>query len=170
MDKLELLVAEAKHRDAGRSIARIHNEDMQKLGLVSGDIVEVKGKKIACAITWPSYPDDAGGTIRIDGDIRSNASVGIDDKVEIRRIEASKASKVMLAPFQEIRLIKGEKYLARILEGRPVLKDQKIRVEMLGSPILFAVVKTEPEEIVIVGSDTHIILKEKPVEVGPEVT
>ncbi len=170
VDKLELLVAEAKHRDAGRSIARIHNEDMQKLGLVSGDIVEIKGKKIACAITWPGYPDDAGGTIRIDGDIRSNAGVGIDDKVEIRKIEASKASKVMLAPFQEIRLIRGEEYLAKTLEGRPVLKGQKIRVEMLGSPILFAVVKTEPEGIAIVGSDTYIILKEKPVAVGPEVT
>ncbi len=170
MDKLELLVAEAKHRDAGRSIARIHGKDMEKLGLVSGDIVEIRGKKTACAITWPGYPDDAEGITRIDGDIRSNAGVGIDDKIEIRKTEARKADKITLAPSQEIRLIRGEEYLAKVLEGRPVLNDQKIRIEVLGSPILFAVIKTDPDGIVIVDSNTSITLKEKPVAIGPEVT
>ena len=89
-----LRVAEAKHRDAGRSIARIHSDVTKKLGIVSGDIIEIKGKETAYAIVWPGYPEDPEKIIRIDGNIRSNASVSIDENVEIKKTEAKNAEKI----------------------------------------------------------------------------
>jgi len=36
-----LSVEEAKHRDAGRGIARIDKKGMEKLKLVSGDVIKI---------------------------------------------------------------------------------------------------------------------------------
>ncbi len=70
-EEMILQVAEARHRDAGRSIARVDMADMRKLGVVSGDIIELEGKKTACAIVWPGYPEDSGKRlILVDGDIQ----------------------------------------------------------------------------------------------------
>jgi transitional endoplasmic reticulum ATPase len=162
---LELTVEEAKHRDAGRSIARISNKDMQTLGLVSGDIVTIIGKKTACAIVWPGYPEDAEKiAIRIDGDIRSNSSVGIGEKVTVQKIEAKKAKKIVLTPMQAVRIIKGNEYLKKILEGRPLIAGHVIRVEMLGSPLSFTVTSTTPNGVLLITKETEINLKEKHIE------
>ena len=65
--EVELVVADAHHRDAGRSIARIDPEVMEDLGLWSGDIIEIIGKGSVPAIVWPGYPEDRGKKIiRID--------------------------------------------------------------------------------------------------------
>ncbi|MEM2924298.1 MAG: CDC48 family AAA ATPase [Methanocellales archaeon] len=163
--EVQLRVAEAYHRDAGRGIARIDLETMQKLGLVSGDIVEIEGKDKASAIVWPGYPEDAGrGIIRIDGNTRSNAKVGIDDLVTVRKVEAQPAVKITIAPTQPVRIVGGEQYILRILEGRPVFRGQKLRVEMLGNPLTFIVTATQPTGTVIATRDTQIVLKERPVE------
>ncbi|MDI6903288.1 MAG: CDC48 family AAA ATPase [Methanocellales archaeon] len=165
MPEVMLRVAEAYHRDAGRGIARVDDDAMQKLGIVSGDIIQIQGKKVAGAVAWPGYPEDAGkGLIRIDGNIRSNAQVGIDEKIRIQRIETKQAEKIIIAPTQPVRVVGGDQYLRRILEGRPVIKGQKIRVEMLGNPLTFIVTAAQPSGIVIVAKDTQIVLRERPVE------
>ncbi|MDI6902198.1 MAG: CDC48 family AAA ATPase [Methanocellales archaeon] len=164
-EEVTLRVAEAYHRDAGRGIARVDMATMKKLGLVSGDTIEIQGKQTAAAIVWPGYSDDTGkGIIRIDGNIRSNAAVGIDDKVKIRKVEAKEATRITIAPTQPVRIVGGEYYLLRILEGRPVIKGQKIRVEMLGNPLTFIVTATQPSGIVVTSKNTQIVLQERPVE------
>ena len=160
-----LLVAEAKHRDVGRSIARVDSKLMEKLALVSGDIVEIKGKGIAYAIVWPSYPEDTGkGLIRIDGSTRSNAGVGIGEWVKIKKIEAENAKRIDIAPTQPIRIVRGEEYLRKVLEGQPVAKGQRIRMDILGTPLTFIVTSTQPSGAVLVTSGTEIGLATKPIE------
>ena len=91
-DYAEVTVKEAAHDDAGRGIARVSIEVMKKLGLVSGDVIEIQGKKKAAAIVWPGFSQDTGfGILRIDGNIRGNASTGIDEKVRIYKSEAAYA-------------------------------------------------------------------------------
>ncbi len=163
--EITLRVAEAYYRDVGRGIARIDPEVMAKLGLQSGDVVEIIGKSSVPAIVWPGYPEDRGkGIIRIDGSLRNNAGVGIDDRVKVRKVEAKPAEKVTLAPTEPIRLMGGEAYLLRLLEGRPVTRGQKIRVELFGHTLTFVVTATKPAGVVIVSRNTAIELKEKPVE------
>ncbi len=160
-----LRVAEAYYRDVGRGIARVDPEAMAKLGLQSGDVIEIVGKSSVPAIVWPGYPEDRGkGIIRIDGSLRSNAGVGIDDRVRIRKVEAKPAEKVTLAPTEPVRLMGGEAYLLRLLEGRPVTRGQKIRVELFGHTLTFVVTATKPAGVVIVSRNTAIELKDKPVE------
>jgi len=166
-EEVTLKVVEAYHRDAGRGIARIDMDTMRQLGLVSGDIIEITGHNRAAAIVWPAYPEDRGlGIIRIDGNIRGNAHVGIDDKVVIRKAKSNAAAKITLAPTQPVRIVGGEEYLMRFLEGRPVQKGEMLRVEMLGNPITFVITATQPAGIVIAGKSTQITLKEKPTVVA----
>jgi len=160
-----LKVTEAKHRDAGRGIARIDNNVMKLNGMVSGDIIEIIGKNPAYAIVWPGYPEDTGkNIIRIDGNIRSNASVSIDEKVEIKKVEVKNAVRINVAPAQPVRIAGGSEYLRKILEGQPVVKAQKIRIDVLGTPFTFIVTETSPSGPVLVAKETVFVLKEKAVE------
>lgn len=122
-EEVVLKVLEAYHRDAGRGIARIDIRVMQKLNLVSGDVIEITGKSKAAAVVWPGYSDDTGkGVIRIDGNIRGNLGVGIDDKVIVRKVEAKEASRIVISPTEHLRIVGGDRYLLKILEGRALMK------------------------------------------------
>ncbi|MDD1682066.1 MAG: CDC48 family AAA ATPase [Methanoregula sp.] len=159
----EVTVKEAAHDDAGRGIARVSIEVMKKLGLVSGDVIEIQGKKKAAAIVWPGFAQDTGAAIlRIDGNIRGNASTGIDEKVKIRKSEAEYAKRVVIQPTQPIRLVGGEQYLSRVLRGRSVIEGQTVRVDVIGNSITLVIAKVVPKGIAIVTDDTEIELKEEP--------
>ncbi|MCS7121573.1 MAG: CDC48 family AAA ATPase [Archaeoglobaceae archaeon] len=160
-----LKVAEAYHRDVGRSIARIDPEVMEEMNLQTGDVIEIVGKSVIPAIVWPGYPEDRGKKIiRIDGSLRSNVGVGIDDRVKVRKVDAKQAEKITIAPTEPIRLMGGEAYLLRLLEGRPVTKGQKIRVEVFGHTLNFIITATKPAGVVIVNRSTEVEIKERPVE------
>jgi transitional endoplasmic reticulum ATPase len=159
----EVTVKEAAHDDAGRGIARVSVEVMKKLGLVSGDVIEIQGKKKAAAIVWPGFAQDTGyAVLRIDGNIRGNAGTGIDEKVKIRKSEAEYAKKVVIQPTQPIRLVGGEQYLARVLRGRSVIEGQTVRVDVIGNAITLVIAKVTPKGIAIVTDSTEIELKEEP--------
>ena len=163
--EFELTVKEAAHEDAGRGIARVSTDVMRALGLVSGDVIEIKGRKKAGAIVWPGLPQDTGRSIiRIDGVIRGNAQTGIDDKVTIRKLEAGYADKVVIQPTQPIHLQGGEQYLARLLQGRLISEGQALRVNILGNPLTFVISKVTPKGIAVFGPNTWVELKETPYE------
>jgi transitional endoplasmic reticulum ATPase len=162
-DYSEVTVKEAAHDDAGRGIARVSIEVMKKLGLVSGDVIEIQGKRKAAAIVWPGFAQDTGSAIlRIDGNVRGNAGTGIDEKVRIRKSEAEYARKVVIQPTQPIRLVGGEQYLSRVLRGRSVIEGQTVRVDVIGNSITLVIAKVVPKGIAIVTDDTEIELKEEP--------
>lgn len=164
-EKIILRVAEAHHRDAGRDIARIDRDLMDRMGLSSGDVIFVIGKEKACALAGPGYPEDQGiDIIRIDGNIRNNSRVGIDDKVYIEKSSAQAANRIVLAPTSQVRLVGGPQYLLRLLEGRPVIKGQRLRVETVSNPLSFIVVSTQPSGPVMVARNTSIVVKEKVIE------
>ena len=158
-----LRVIGAKPRDASRGIARVNPNVMKKLGMVSGDVIEIKGKEKTYALIWPGYPEDLDDVIRIDGNIRSNASIGIDERVEIKKIEVKNGESVTIASTQPIRIVRGEEYLRKILGGQPIVKGQRIRTDILGTPLVFMVTATHPSGPIIITLETKITLKEKPV-------
>ncbi len=164
-EKIMLRVTEAHHRDAGRDIARIDRNVMEKLGILSGDVILVVGKEKACAIAGPAYPEDEGAEIiRIDGNIRTNARVGIDDKIYIQKSTPQEAKRAVLAPTQQVRLVGGPQYLLRLLEGRPLLKGQRLRVETVSNPLSFIVISTQPLGPVVVTRNTSMVVKEQVIE------
>ncbi|MBZ0175176.1 MAG: CDC48 family AAA ATPase [Candidatus Methanoperedens sp.] len=164
-DRIMLRVAEAHHRDVGRDIARIDRDIMEQIGILSGDVVMVVGKEKACVIAAPGYPEDQGmDLIRIDGSIRANARVGIDDKIYLQKSTPQVAKRVVLAPTEQIRLVGGPQYLIRLLEGRPVTKGQRLRVETVSNPLSFIVISTQPQSPVIVSRTTSLVVKEEVIE------
>jgi len=158
-----LRVAEARARDVGRGIARIDPAAMSQLGISTGDVIEILGKRKTVAICWPGYPEDYGkGIIRVDGYIRRNAGVGIDDKVTIRLATVKNADKVVLAPTEPLRLVGAEDYIRQLLEGRAITKGDYVPVGIMGRTIDFIVTSINPPvDAVIVGPETQIVLSEK---------
>ena len=164
-DSIEVIVKEAARDDAGRGIARLSIEAMRALGVVSGDAIEIQGKKKATAIVWPGFTQDTGQAIlRIDGTVRSNAGTGVDERVRVHKVEVGYAKKVVIHPTQPIRLVGGEQYLARMLRGRAVMEGQTVRVDVIGNPLTLVISKVSPKGVAIVSEDTQIELKETPYE------
>ena len=161
---LQLRVAEAYHKDAGKGVARIGAVALASLSLENGGVVEIKGKDKLYAIAWPGNPDDPEDLIRIDGNTRANLGAGIDSKVVITRAEARPARKIVVAPTRQIRLMGGPQYLLRMLQGRAVVKGEMLRVEMINSSLNLAVVSTMPDGAVIVTSETIISITRETLE------
>jgi len=174
---IELRVEEAQKRDAGRFIVRIDNEAMEKLGIQTGDIVEIRGKKVTAAIAWPAYPEDKGkGLVRMDGYLRRNANVSLGDKVSIKKANEKQAKSVILAPTSVRFPVEDrfERFVKSKLVGHPVTQGDTIHITVLSRAILFVVVKTNPKGIVIVKPQTTLHISEKPlteISIGiPQVT
>jgi transitional endoplasmic reticulum ATPase len=160
---LSLRVADAYQRDVGRGIARVDPKVVDALGLTSGDVIQIVGKKKTTALSWPGYESDFGkGTVRIDGYLRNNAGVSIDDKVTIRKIEAKIAQRVTLAPTEPLRIVGGEEYLSQILEGRVLARGDYVPISVMGRKIDLVVTSTTPTaEAVIVTDQTKVTVGEQ---------
>ncbi|HUB92607.1 MAG TPA: CDC48 family AAA ATPase [Candidatus Saccharimonadales bacterium] len=165
---IELTVADALVTDSGRSIARIDSKSRRLLNVVSGDVIEIKGKiKTSAATVWQAHPSDEGlGFIRIDGYLRQNLGVGIGDKIFVSKTEAKEAEKVVLAPPPSQRPPLSPdfaEYAKRRLENRPLTKGDSIPIPMFGLVFNFLVVQVIPHGIVKISSKTNLIVKEEPV-------
>lgn len=169
--KIELRVAEALHNDVGRGIVRIDERSMENLGITSGDIVEIEGKKTTAAIVWPSHPQDSGlGIIRMDGLIRQNSDSSLGDRIRIRKAKVLPAREIVIAPtMHEIRF--GGDFATHVKQrmiGRPLVKGDKISIGILGQAIPFVVATTNPKDVVQIQDITNLEIKGKPMVV-PEV-
>jgi transitional endoplasmic reticulum ATPase len=164
MSQVSLRVAEAQSRDVGRGIARIDPKVSSEIGLSAGDVVEIHGKKKTVAIYWPGYPEDTGkGLVRIDGYTRNNAGAGIDEKVDVKKVEAKEAKKITIAPTEPLRITGGEEYLKQILENRVISRGDIIPLGIMGRRINLMVTGFQPPAAaVIVVPSTQVVLSDKP--------
>jgi transitional endoplasmic reticulum ATPase len=140
---MKVKVSAARNKDIGRGIGRIDPKTMEELGAGVGDIIEISGKRTTCAKVMPSFPEDRGkGTIQIDGIVRKNASVGINDSVEIKAITIPPVSHVVLQPLDRFLQKEVE---SRLFEGIPVTKGDQIRLSMFGKKFDFLICEATPE-------------------------
>ncbi len=170
-EEIVVKVAESRSRDVGRGIARIDPVVFEKMGLMPGDTILIEGTKQTAATVMRGYPEDEGtGIIRIDGHIRRNAGVGIDDKVKIRKVIAKPASQIAFAPLQPLRIMGGEEYLKRMLEGRVVTRGDIITISVMGNPIDLMVNSVKPvKDVAIITASTQIKISEKPAKELPGI-
>lgn len=156
-------VKEALPGDANRSIARMDPGDMAILGLSEGQIIEIEGKKTTVARVHACEAEDCGKRIlQIDGLLRENAVVAIDDTVTVRRAEHHFAGSVTLQPLSAVALTDRERdnaYILSLLEGMPLTAGDRIRLNLFGTRICdFRVTETTPEGAVIVSKATYLNL------------
>ena len=141
---VSLKVLEAYTRDVGRGTARIDYDTMASLGVSTGDIIEIKGKRRTVVKCLPLYPSDEGkGIIRLDGLVRNNAGIAIGDAVNAKKIKAVAAEKVVISPLEAIPPI-DERYLADALESMPLIKGDNVMVPYFGGRLTFQIVAITP--------------------------
>jgi transitional endoplasmic reticulum ATPase len=141
---ISLKVLEAYTRDVGRGTARIDYDTMASLGVSTGDIIEIKGKRKTVVKCLPLYPSDEGkGIIRLDGLVRNNAGIAIGDVINAKKIKAVPAEKVVISPLEAIPPI-DERYLADALESMPLIKGDNVMVPYFGGRLTFQIVAITP--------------------------
>jgi transitional endoplasmic reticulum ATPase len=171
---MELTVKPLKQKDAGRGLAAIDRAAAEELGLEGGDFIRIEGKSgTAIARVWPGYPEDRDtGVVRIDGRLRQQANVGIDDRVEVEKAEVKPARSVTIALPQRLG-IRGniDSLIRRELSGQPVTKGQTVRlplgfgfVSSQGQAIPLKIAATQPSGTVVINDSTEVKLSQKPAE------
>jgi len=160
---ISLKVAEARSRDVGRGIARLDPKDMERIGASVGDIVQLEGKKKTVAKVMPAYMEDRGKKIiQIDGIVRENAEIGIDEKATVQKVEARSATKITLAPLtvSSLRGDRDTRYIGRLLEGLPLVAGDRVRANLFGTRSCdFRVLDTHPKDAVLIQPTTLIRIK-----------
>jgi transitional endoplasmic reticulum ATPase len=171
---MKLTVRPLKQKDAGRRLAAIDRVAAEELGLSGGDIVRVEGPDgAAIARVWPGYPEDDGtGVVRIDGRLRQEANVGIDDRVTVEDVDVSRAQSVTIAFPSQLR-VRGQiaPFIRDKLSGQPVTEGQTIRTSMgfglmggQSQAVPMKVASTTPSGTVVITDDTEIEISEVPAE------
>lgn len=163
---IELKAAEALQNDVGRGLVRIDSNARKELGVSTGDIIELKGRRSTAALVWQAHPQDEGvAIIRMDGYLRQNAGVALGDKILVRKAELKDAKKVVLAPTQPIKYSPGfDQFVKKKLVGRALNRGDTIFVGVFGTsfPLIAAIV--QPAGIVMVNENTEVVLKDQPVK------
>src|SRR6056297_3421476 len=173
---MKLTVKPLKQKDAGRGLAAIDRAAMDEMDLENGDYIVLEGKQGSRAVArvWPGYPEDDGnGIVRIDGQLRQEAGVGIDDSVTVEKADVKPATNVTVALPQNLR-VRGNvgPMIRNNLSGQAVTQGQTVPVSfglgplssMSGQKIPLRIAETAPSGTVVVTDQTEIQVSEKPAE------
>ena len=163
--EVSLRVADARQRDVGHGKVRIDNDTMQKLGITAGDFVEIHGKKMTVAVAWPAYAEDQGQEIvRMDGLIRRNAGVALNEYVSVKKAEVKEAQAIVFAPT-DVRLSVDEEFVSfvkRRFMDMPFIEGDMTLLSIFGSAVPLIVTRTRPHGAVKIGETSHVQVLSEP--------
>ncbi|SEO13081.1 transitional endoplasmic reticulum ATPase [Halorientalis persicus] len=149
---VELTVAGADKRDAGRGVARLPEPARRRLGVLSGDPVVVRGERETVAKVWPT--DDGDDVVRIDADTRANAGVNVGDTVTVATTSVEEAGIVSVRPTESPPDDSDtDALVADALLDRPIREGERVHVDGLG---VVVVSLTDPDGPVRVVEDTEV--------------
>ncbi|MDD4049520.1 MAG: AAA family ATPase [Candidatus ainarchaeum sp.] len=164
-DSIKLKVQEASEDFVGKNIVKLDIMVKQKLNIISGDIILIKGDDFTAAQVWPEK-NKAGeeNIIRMDQYTRKNANVSIGDFVTIKKIEPVVAKEIVLAPLKEVNLFSENQDLIikKNFLGRPFVNGNHVMINIFGSNYLYEVINTSPSKIVILSEETNLVINKKP--------
>ncbi|HEX9884050.1 MAG TPA: CDC48 family AAA ATPase [Desulfobaccales bacterium] len=168
----KLKVTEALSKDVGRAFARMGPEDLEKLGVAIGDLVEVAGKRRAVCKAMPAYKELRGQSrVQLDGLSRENAGAGLDEYVQVRRIACRGAERVVLTPLTITPQDRDLKYIGSLLDGLPVLEGDRIRATLFGSRWAdFKVERLTPKGPVLINPTTTLVIGKAQPQEGVRAT
>lgn len=172
---VQLRVAEANHRDVGKRRARIDPRYMEHLGIQAGEVIELAGKRNTAVTAWPADEQEKqADIIRIDGQTRKNAGVGLNDLLNVRKIECRQAKSVTLMPLGDSNITVDREFCDFVknrLKGYPVSEGDEISVVILGNPMDFRIEKVMPKAITRIERSTRLsIMAETTSDRKPRVT
>ena len=166
--ELKLKVTEALSKDVGRALVRMGPEDLKKLQVAIGDIVEVSGKRKTVCKAMPAYKELRGQSrVQLDGITRENAGAGLGEFVQVRKTSCRPATAVVLTPTTVTPSSRDLDYIGSLLDGLPTLEGDRIRATLFGSRSAdFKVESTTPKGPVLINPTTRLMIgKERAEEV-----
>src|SRR5881296_2697714 len=163
--EVQARVADAKQRDLGHGKVRIDNETMQKMNITAGDFIEIYGKRTTVAIAWPAYAEDQGQEIvRMDGLLRRNAGVALNEYVTIRKAEVKDAQTIVFAPT-DVRLSVDEEFVGfvkRRFMDMPFVEGDMTLLSIFGSAVPLIATRTRPHGPVKITESTVVQVMSEP--------
>ena len=160
-ESLHLQVDESKQRDIGKKRARISPDAMDYLHVAPGDIIEIVGKKTSSAIVWPVDEDEKNpDIINIDGQMRKNVGVSLNDAVQVKKVETKTAKTVVLVPINDVVTVDKEftDFVKNRLKGLPLSDDDEISVMILGNSMEFKISKMMPKGVVKINRSSNLTI------------
>jgi len=157
---LRLKVTEALGKDVGRAYARMGPEDMARLGVATGDVVTVTGKRATFCKVMPAYREiREQSRVQLDGITRENAGVSLDEFVTIGRAVCRPAEKIVLNPTNIVPGDRDLQYIGSLLDGLPVLAGDRLQANLFGSrSAAFRVQGTTPAGGVMINPTTVLVI------------
>ena len=158
-----LTVRSAEKRDAGRGIARLPQQAMRELSVLSGDTVVIEGRDTTVAKVWPGGHSVDSGSVLVDADTRTNAGVKVGERVRVTKESVADARRVgLIAPDELARVdidhSTVEEAVKRGLQDRPIREGEGVRIERLAGS-RFVVSETDPEGTVRVTDSTRVTVR-----------
>lgn len=159
---IELELIESLQEDIDKGVARISSRLLDRMGLVSGDLIEVRAKHVVVLRAMRASQKDAPrDIIRLDGTTRANLGASLGDKVTVRSLNVKAAESITLSPLQEVRFSNDPTdYFHTKLLDVPVREGQKLVIDVFGTRLTYLVSKTHPKEAVIITPRSRIIVSD----------
>jgi len=159
---IQLRVAEAKHRDVGKRRARIDSHHMEYLGILAGEVIEISGKHSTAVTAWPADEEEKEtDIIRIDGQTRKNAGAGLNDLLNVKKIDCRQAKSVTLMPLGNSNITVDKEFCDFVrnrLKGYPLNEGDEISVVILGNQMDFSVQRVIPKVVSRIEQSTRLTI------------
>ena len=159
---IQLRVAEAKHRDVGKRRARIDLHHMEYLGIRAGEVIEISGKHSTAVTAWPADEEEKEtDIIRIDGQTRKNAGAGLNDLLNVKKIDCRQAKSVTLMPLGNSNITVDKEFCDFVknrLKGYPLNEGDEISVVILGNQMDFSVQRVIPKVVSRIEQSTRLTI------------
>ncbi len=148
---------------------------MEHLGIHAGEVVELVGKRSTAVTAWPADEEEKeNDIIRIDGQTRKNTGVGLNDLLDVRKIDCKQAKTITLMPLGDSSITVDKEFCDFVknrLKGYPVSEGDEISVVILGNQMDFRVQRVAPKAIVRIERQTKLtIMAEITSDRKPRVT
>jgi transitional endoplasmic reticulum ATPase len=148
---------------------------MEHLGIQAGEVIEILGKRTTAVTAWPADEEEKEtDIIRIDGQTRKNAGAGLNDLLNVKKVDCRQAKSVTLMPLGNSNITVDKEFCDFVkhrLKGYPVNEGDEISVVILGNQMDFNVQRVIPKVISRIEQSTRLtILAEITSDRKPRVT
>ena len=173
--KIQLRVAEAKHRDIGKRRARIDILSMDKLGIEPGEVVELIGKRNSPVTAWPGESQENDRQIIQNRRSNSQKRGGWTKRIVDCMKDPLEGSKVCFSIPLGPNTISIDRefrdFVKNRLRGFPINEGDEISVGVLGNSIDFVIKRICPSNYFKIEKSTKVnIVAATSIDRKPRVT
>lgn len=174
-NKITLEVIEANQKYVGRNLATMSSEDMEDLGIISGDIIKI-GTKKGLYLRVIRISDEFQGRISLDGESRSVLGLSVGEKATVSKAEkmsSIKSATLSILPHESFSNEQLKSYnsqlkesgeFKRMLADSPLSIGQKITVPTSVGKLAYSVAKLLPKKL-----EFGLVTEATKIEIAEEV-